>query len=301
MKQQDSKTRLHPRSKHRSRYDFPALIATCPELSRFVTPNKYGDDSIDFADATAVKTLNRALLLHHYKLTYWDIPQGYLCPPIPGRADYIHHAADILLDSNKGKDMTGPDIKCLDIGVGANCIYPIIGLAEYGWTFVGTDIDPVAIENCNNIIMSNPSMVEKVSVRLQSNPKDIFKGIMQEGDYFHLTICNPPFHASLKDAKEANLRKVSKISGEEVKKPKLNFAGHENELWCEGGEMQFITTMILQSKTFASQLNWISTMVSKASHVNRIHSLLRDANAKKIVVKNMGTGNKVSRVVAWRF
>jgi 23S rRNA (adenine1618-N6)-methyltransferase len=42
------------------------------------------------------------------------------------------------------------------IGIGANCIYPIIGNAEY-WSFVGTDIDEKAIENCSTIIEANPN------------------------------------------------------------------------------------------------------------------------------------------------
>ena len=40
--------------------------------------------------------LNRAILMHHYGVKSWDIPAGYLCPPIPGRADYIHSVADLL-------------------------------------------------------------------------------------------------------------------------------------------------------------------------------------------------------------
>ncbi len=296
----NSKSRLHKRSKHRERYNLEALTTVCPELKPFVQPNKYGEDSIDFAKPEAVKLLNKALLLHHYKLEYWDIPEGYLCPPVPGRADYIHHVADILADANKEKDMTGAKIKCLDIGVGANCIYPIIGHAEYGWSFVGADIDEVAIENCNKIITSNSSLKENVSVRQQENRRNIFKGIIQEDDYFDMVVCNPPFHASLEDVQAANLRKQSNLRGEKVKTVSMNFAGHENELWCDGGEVKFISTMIRESKAFAKQVNWFSTLVSKTSHVNRIYGMLREAKVKKAVLKDMGTGNKVSRVIAWR-
>ncbi|WP_213976832.1 RlmF-related methyltransferase, partial [Serratia marcescens] len=81
------KSGLHPRNRHRSRYDFPALIASCPALAPFVKPNAWGDVSVDFADPAAVKMLNRALLQHFYGIEHWDIPADYLCPPIPGRAD----------------------------------------------------------------------------------------------------------------------------------------------------------------------------------------------------------------------
>ena len=97
------KTVLHPRNKHRDRYDFKQLIATYPEFSKYVKPNAFGDESIDFANPKAVKWLNKALLKLYYSIEYWDIPAGYLCPPIPGRADYIHHIADLLGSSNFGK------------------------------------------------------------------------------------------------------------------------------------------------------------------------------------------------------
>ena len=90
------KSKLHPRSKHRERYDFEKLISGFPELGPFVQPNKFDDLSIDFANPDAVKALNRALLKFHYGIEHWDVPDGYLCPPIPGRADYIHHIADLL-------------------------------------------------------------------------------------------------------------------------------------------------------------------------------------------------------------
>ena len=117
---------LHPRNFHNSRYDFEALIKTNPDLQEFVKPNKYGDLSIDFANPQAVITLNKALLSHFYGIKNYTIPEGYLCPPIPGRADYIHYAADLLGEKFDGVIPRGKDVKVLDIGVGANCIYPIV-------------------------------------------------------------------------------------------------------------------------------------------------------------------------------
>ena len=108
---------LHPRNKHRERYNFKLLIKTCPELKPFVFINKFDDESIDFFNPEAVKILNKALLKQYYNIDYWDVPKGYLCPPIPGRADYIHYIADLLGESNNGKIPTGKKLKVLDIGV----------------------------------------------------------------------------------------------------------------------------------------------------------------------------------------
>ena len=187
------KVGLHPRNKHRERYDFKQLIESCPELAQFVTLNIYNDESINFADPEAVKALNKALLTCYYDVDNWDIPQGYLCPPIPGRADHIHYIADLLSGSNYGKIPTGEKIKCLDIGVGANCVYPIIGIKEYGWSFIGAEIDSVAIESANKIINTNPSLIGKIEIRLQHQPNDIYFGIIQKDELFDVSICNPLF------------------------------------------------------------------------------------------------------------
>ena len=143
-KEQLTKLKLHPRNKHRQGYNFKQLTKTCPDVAPFVQINKYGTESIDFSNAMAVKLLNKALLIEYYGIVNWQIPPNYLVPPIPGRADYIHHIADVLSDQMKQKIPRGPKIKCLDIGVGANCIYPILGTQEYGWSFIGADIDPIA-------------------------------------------------------------------------------------------------------------------------------------------------------------
>src|SRR2546426_285023 len=96
------KAGLHPRNPHRARYDFAELCRSSPALAPFVGHNNYGGESIDFANPAAVKALNQALLKKFYGVAQWDIPAGYLCPPIPGRADYLHHVADLLAADNGG-------------------------------------------------------------------------------------------------------------------------------------------------------------------------------------------------------
>ena len=100
------KPRLHPRNKNRERYDLDALIVAIPELKNHVKPNKFGADSVDFSNPIAVKLLNRALLSHYYGIKNWNFPKENLCPPIPGRADYLHLIVDLLSESNSGKDMS---------------------------------------------------------------------------------------------------------------------------------------------------------------------------------------------------
>jgi len=295
------KPKMHPRNKHRERYDLKQLVITCPELGQFVTVNIHDAETIDFADPKAVKLLNLALLRQHYGIQEWGIPKGYLCPPIPGRADYIHHIADLLCASNFGNMPPGEKITCLDVGVGANCVYPIIGISEYGWSFIGSDIDPVSIENCQKIIERNPFLIEKLQVRLQPNPIDIFYGIIQKGEYIDISICNPPFHASMEEATSGTLRKLSNLSQKKVTKPTLNFGGQNGELWCEGGEAKFVDNMIRQSRQFTDSVFWFSTLISKQSHLKAAYDALAKVSAVTVKTIPMGQGNKNSRIVAWTF
>ncbi len=295
------KVRLHPRNKHRGRYDFKQLIDSCPALAQFVRLNVYNDESIDFFDPEAVKMLNKALLKHFYGIDNWDIPRNYLCPPIPGRADYIHYMADLLAASNNGTIPTGNQIKCLDIGVGANCIYPIIGIKEYGWSFVGAEIDPVSLESAKKIIRMNPVLNANIELRLQQQQGDVFFGIIQQDERFDLSICNPPFHASLEDARSGTLRKLANLGHDKTTKPILNFGGQSNELWCRGGEERFVRDMIRQSKLFPVSCFWYSASVSKQSHLKSINEALIKAKAVEIKIIPMGQGNKSSRIVAWTF
>ena len=114
------KAQLHPRNRFRTGYDFPQLIACSPPLAAFVAPNAYGDASVDYANPEAVKALNQALLKHAYDIETWDVPPGYLCPPIPGRSDYLHYLADLPGIGAAARPRHQP-VVVLDIGTGASC------------------------------------------------------------------------------------------------------------------------------------------------------------------------------------
>jgi 23S rRNA (adenine1618-N6)-methyltransferase len=297
-----SKMNLHPRNKHRDRYDFPALIASCPALAAYIQPNPYNNsDTIDFADPNAVKTLNKAILSHFYGIKNWDIPPQYLCPPIPGRADYLHYMADLLAESNNGVVPTGKAVRCLDIGVGANCVYPMIGHQEYGWSFVGTDIDPIAIKSAKNIVEFNPTLKDSVDCRLQKSSELFFEGVVKNKELFDLTVCNPPFHASMEEANAGTIRKQSNLTGQKVTNSILNFGGKNGELWCDGGENKFIWLMIKESVEMANSCFWFSTLVSKKENLVSIYKSLQKVGATDVKTIEMSQGQKVSRVVAWTF
>ncbi len=295
----DHKSGLHPRNRHQAPYDFAALCLRTPELQPFVFVNPYGASTIDFADPAAVKALNKALLALHYGIQHWDLPAGYLCPPIPGRVDYLHRVADLLAES-AGKVPTGKGVRVLDVGVGANCIYPLLGAREYGWRFVGSDIDPVSVKAASLLANSN-GLGSQIECRLQGWAGDIFQGIVAPRERFALTLCNPPFHASLAEASKGTERKLRNLGKEVKDKPVLNFGGQKAELWCEGGEAAFLAAMINQSRAFAEQCLWFSSLVSKKENLPAAKKTLTRIGARQVRVLEMAQGNKVSRVLAWTF
>lgn len=294
---------LHPRNPHAGRYDFQALCRSCPELTQHLRPNPAGDQTIDFADRQAVLCLNQALLAHYYRVRHWQIPEGYLCPPIPGRADAVHYLADLLVRPDNGERLTGRNVTVLDIGTGANCIYPILGSQSYGWSFVGTEIDPVAIKTARVIVEANVCLKSLVQIVHQKDPGSIFRGILRKGDHFDLTLCNPPFHASWEEARASGQRKVKNLGKAKTGKAlsRSNFGGQNAELWCEGGELQFVTRMILESREVATQVDWFSSLISKRENLQPLKKLLQQVDAKQIEVINMSQGQKHSRLLAWSF
>jgi 23S rRNA (adenine1618-N6)-methyltransferase len=292
---------FHPQNPHRFRYDYPQLIGVCPELEAFVKPNKYNAESIDFANPDAVKTLNKAILKLHYQLDYWDIPAKYLCPPIPGRADYIYHVADLLASNNQSIIPTGKSVSVLDIGVGANCIYPIIGSQTFGWHFVASDIDRVAIRAAQKIIDSNIGLKGKIELRHQSKSSNIFSNVLKPGERFTLSICNPPFHSSQEIASEGTNRKNRNLNRMTEKDPVLNFGGQSAELCCDGGEAEFLRRMVKQSSEIPNRVKWFTSLVSKKSNLSGIYKALQKAGANDVRTIEMTHGQKQSRIVCWTF
>lgn len=287
---------LHPRNKHHQPYDFAALCAAVPALTVFVRDNGYGMLSIDFANPAAVKTLNQALLKQMYSVEHWQLPDGFLCPAVPGRVDYLHYLADLLALLNKNKIPTGSKVQLLDTGCGANLIYPLLAQAEYGWKVTASELDQEAVAAAELLIEQN-QLQHKIALRQQHKPAHIFHGIIQPDDLFDLTLCNPPFHNSAEQALAGSERKARNLG---QKSAELNFAGRSHELWCDGGEAAFIRLMIEESQSYAQQVLWFSSLVSKQENVPALQQQLNKLGAQHQLL-DMQQGNKQSRILAWSF
>ncbi|MCG1036330.1 23S rRNA (adenine(1618)-N(6))-methyltransferase RlmF [Polaribacter sargassicola] len=279
---------LHPKNKFNKGYNFDELIKDNPNLKEFIFNNDYGNLSIDFSNPVAVKELNKALLFSYSKISKWIFSDENLCPPIPGRLDYIHHLSDLL--------SLEKEIKILDIGTGATCIYPLLGVAEYNWKFVGSDIDLNSLDSAQDIIDDN-DLDSNIKLRQQFNEQNILKGILKEDDFFSATMCNPPFYKSAEEAQGANRRKTKNLGNNAVR----NFSGNNNELWYLGGEKAFLHNYLYESSLFKNKSKWFTSLVSKKENVVSLEKSSKKLGVIEFKVIPMNQGNKVTRIVCWRF
>ena len=301
MDSKKKKNVLHPRNIHQSGYDFPQLAEANPELKDYMIETEFGTVSVDFANPKAVVELNKALLKAHYNIQNWSILKNSLCPPIPGRADYIHYVADLLAANNGGVIPTGPQINVLDIGTGSSIIYPILGERTYGWKFLGTDIDVAALNHARSLVKTNEGLSRKIVFQLQENREHIFEGILSKEDYFDLVVCNPPFFASREENWQKTTKKFHNLHKGKEALPVQNFAGHPNELWCKGGERKFVRDMINESMRFKKQLGWITSLVSNKENLKPLVATLEYNKASQVEIINMAQGQKAIRILAWKW
>ena len=313
---------LHPRNSFRGSYDMNALCKAYPPLDHHIIDcDKTNRPTIAFSDPAAVLALNTALLVADYNISpEWAtlLPEESLVPPIPGRADYIHHIADLLAEN--GVPPTGRQVKGLDVGVGASCVYPLLGHASYGWSFLGSDIVSQSIRVAKTVVESN-QWSDVIEIRQQNDPSKILIGILDKTDTLDFVMCNPPFYGSAAEFQRESRRKVLNLA-ENVEKrgspvpaaldenPSAqgsnNFGGSDSELWCEGGEVGFVMKMVQESKQFRRSCLWFSSLVSRSYNLSEIEKeLVREKKVRqgvrKIKLIPMGPGLKSSTIVCWSY
>jgi len=271
------KSKFHLKNRNKDKYDLSALVLHTPELESHIITNIEGESTVDFTNPTAINLLNKALLGYYYDVKSWNFPDDYICPQIPKSADYIHHIADLLKLSNFGRLPKSDLITCLDIGTGATCIFPILGSIEYNWNFIGSDIDDETLKSASEIVASNPTLPSSINFKLQENPKDFFYGILDRKDKVDITLCSPPT--------------LSPIKGENQPK----------ELLYDGGDLKFNRDMIKQSKKFASNCFWFTTIVSSQNNLKNTQKLLDELGAIQVIDLPLENGKKGKKILAWSF
>lgn len=279
---------MHPKNPFVADYPFEDLVLHSPELETHIFKNQFGNFSINFGDKLAVKALNKALLKMYYAVD-WDIPEKNLCPPIPGRLDYLLHVSDLVEKK---------EVRLLDIGTGANLIYPILGTCHFNWQCTASEVDIDAMQSAKKI-QSNNASLENINIRHQRFKTKIFENLIQPNDHFDVVVCNPPFFKNSLNAQINNERKARHLNLKN--QDTLNFGGKSNELWYKGGEEAFVKKMAQESEMFKTQVQWFTSLVSKKEHLKNIKRAINKTNPKEVKVIDMEQGHKKSRFVAWTF
>jgi 23S rRNA (adenine1618-N6)-methyltransferase len=290
---------MHLENPYSDRYDLKRLAIHHPQLQEHIVLNPSDEETIDFSNSAAVYELNKAMLLADFKVEKYELPMGYLIPPVPGRLEYLLLIREFLSEQfniDKNTKLRG-----LDIGTGANGIYCILGLQHFNWTMVGAECDANSVEIAKANMQHTKSLKNKIEIRHQENKSFLFKNIIKTDEQFDFSVCNPPFHTSKEDAFRGSQRKINNLGREfDKKEVTLNFEGQANELWCNGGEALFIKRLIKESIAFKNQVKVFSTLVSKTDSLASIDKQLKKAKANSYVLP-MDLGNKKSRIVLWWF
>tara|TARA_B110001469_G_scaffold100341_1_gene97626 strand:+ start:302 stop:1186 length:885 start_codon:yes stop_codon:yes gene_type:complete len=290
---------MHLENPYSDRYDLKRLAIHHPQLQEHIVLNPSDEETIDFSNSAAVYELNKAMLLADFKVEKYELPMGYLIPPVPGRLEYLLLIREFFSEQfniDKNTKLRG-----LDIGTGANGIYCILGLQHFNWTMVGAECDANSVEIAKANMQHTKSLKNKIEIRHQENKSFLFKNIIKTDEQFDFSVCNPPFHTSKEDAFRGSQRKINNLGREfDKKEVTLNFEGQANELWCNGGEALFIKRLIKESIAFKNQVKVFSTLVSKTDSLASIDKQLKKAKANSYVLP-MDLGNKKSRIVLWWF
>mmetsp|Transcript_2504 Transcript_2504/g.7537 ORF Transcript_2504/g.7537 Transcript_2504/m.7537 type:complete len:429 (-) Transcript_2504:2387-3673(-) len=304
----DNNARMHPGTGYAEQEpDFAALAARDADLAPFVRTRPDGSGVVDFANPAASKAVTAALLRHDYGVQ-WALPDGHLIPPVPGRANYIAWIADLLALSCPPGQVVG-----LDIGCGANLIYPLLGAAVHGWKFVAVDVTDVAMAGARANAALNPHLVHLIEVRdarvstgqeaspgggsaaspvvdimghAAAFPDGIVRPAVLPDETFAFCMCNPPFFESME---QAGLN------------PRTAHAGTAAEMVCPGGEAAFVGAMVADSLQLGGRVHWHTAMLGRKSSLKALRATLYRHRATALRTTEFSQGRTSRWGLAWSF
>jgi 23S rRNA (adenine1618-N6)-methyltransferase len=283
---------MHESNPFRNGYDFTILLEVEPGLQSYVYTTKYGSPSLLLKEPEAVLLFNKTLLAYQFRIDFFELPEGYLCPAVPGRLDYLLHVKELLDDK--------PHIHLLDVGCGASGIYQLLAEKVLGWKSKGSDINPISTKYAQINLHKN-GLHSAICVH-QQHSENYFSGIIQQQDYFDVTVCNPPFYEQKETSTRLAARKWKQLNIQpESNEQKTSFGGNDHELWVSKGQTEFIQAMIRESVGYKDQVGWFTCLVSKKSMLNEILPVLKKLTIAEYRVQEMEQGRKQSRFIAWRF
>ncbi|KAI9247486.1 hypothetical protein BDA99DRAFT_526016 [Phascolomyces articulosus] len=288
-KRQDSPDREDSANPYvQERPHFGELAQQYPALRPFVYTDRSDRPHIDFKDPKAVRTLTWCLLKRDFDLDV-KLRDDRLCPPVPNRLDYIIWIENILhetLSSDQFQNARG-----IDIGVGASCIYPLLGCVRHkDWKFDGTEINETSVRCARGNVDKN-KLNDRITVRYNDNPERIF--LLDKGESYTFCMCNPPFYAS-PDELEESLQNKQDL-------PFSVCTGTQNEMITDGGEYGFIERIMNESLIYKDRIQWYTSLIGLKKSVRPLVNQLKSFGITNYVVTEFIQGRTKRWAIAWSF
>ncbi|XP_030759500.1 U6 small nuclear RNA (adenine-(43)-N(6))-methyltransferase [Sitophilus oryzae] len=279
---------MHPRNIYKSPPDFKALAVEFSEFKNHVKLDIAGKTVFDFKDPEALRALSRALLKKDFDLDV-EIPKTKLIPTIPLRLNYILWIEDLLEFVERENDIKG-----IDIGTGASCVYPLMAAKKNKWFLLATETDKDSIACArSNVDKNNLSSFIKV---LETTGDTLLTDIIKEDEEYDFCMCNPPFFSSTQE-----LHPFFKSRTRNRPHPKNAFVASVNEVVAKGGEVEFIQKLIAESKVLGDRVKLYTTMVGQKSDLPALKKSLRDINIHSFKEAEFCQGNTTRWGLAWTF
>ncbi|KAK6191421.1 hypothetical protein SNE40_003115 [Patella caerulea] len=279
---------MHPRNHYRNnKPDFSQLALKYPEFADHSTQDLNGKVCLDFKKANSVRILTQTLLKEDFDLNV-ELPDDRLTPTLSSRLNYIHWIEDIFGDSYK-------ELRGIDIGTGASCIYPILGCKINNWSFLATDVNEKNLEYANKNVKGN-NMQTKIQVVKVEEGTCIPQFVLSSDQSYDFVMCNPPFFADHMEAQAiTTTRKVDRPD------PPSMSTAEDCESIVPGGEAQFIKQMIQDSFQLKEKIRVFTSMVGKKINVSVIKEELKRRQISNFSTTEFCQGKTMRWGIAWTF
>ena len=267
--------------------DFLLLIKEFPELKKYILKqdkDKKEEIAFDWSNNDLSLLMTKSILNYYFNIKYYHIPKGYLIPPIPSRLNYLNLIKSLLTSKYNGNIIN--DIIGIDIGTGANIIYPILGNSLFKWKFICTEINDEAYNNAKIILQKN-NLEQNITLIKQKNKNNIFLGILNQENKYSFSICNPPYYdyeteIKLDDKKRDN---------------EFNF----DEVYYKQGEFGFFKRYFEESICYKKNVFLFTILIGKKSNAENIYDIINNQNNKDIIrisnIQKIQTGNNLRYII----
>ena len=181
------------------------------------------------------------------------------------------------------------DIIGIDIGTGANIIYPILGNSIFNWKFICSEINNESYENAKLILEKN-NLENEIRLIKQKNKNNIFLNILNQQNKYTFSLCNPPYYDYETEIK----------LDEKKRDNEFNF----DEIYYKKGEFGFFQRYFSESICYKKNVYLFTILIGKKANMENIYDIINAKNKniiKNFKIQKIQTGNNLRYIIYWSF